>query len=57
MAIAENRVPTDKEAEILRRNGIDSDAVAVKHSDKDTIRFKKLKTGDEIVIHRGDRKW
>ena len=57
MAIAENRVPTDKEAEILRRNGIDSDAVAVKHSDKDTIRFKKLKTGDEIVIHRGDRNW
>lgn len=57
MAIVENRAPTDKEIEILRRNGIDATAVAVKHSDKDTIRFKKLKTGDEIVIHRGYRKW
>lgn len=49
--------PTEREIEILRRNGIDPENLAISHSDDDCIRALRFKTRDEIVIHRGDKQW
>ena len=51
------RTPTEREVEILRRNGIDPENLAISHADDDCIRALCYKTRDEIVIHRGDKKW
>lgn len=51
------RIPTEQEAEILRRNGIDPDNLTIVHSDDDCIRALRFQTRDEIVVHRGDKKW
>ena len=51
------RVPTDREEEILRRNGIDPEGLTVSYADDNCIRLLRLKTRDEIVIHRGDKQW
>lgn len=55
--MANNRVPNDQEREILLRNGIDPDTVAVERRDEDWILLLVYKTRDHITIHRGDRKW
>jgi hypothetical protein len=51
------RVPDTREAEILERNGISPDSVAVYYSSDDCLRVLNYKTRDEIVIHRGDKQW
>ena len=51
------RVPDDRENEILRRNGIDPEGLAVNYADDNCIRVLRFRTRDEIVIHRGDKKW
>ena len=57
MATVDNRTPTQKEMEILKRNGINPEGLAVKRSDKDTIHVLRHNTRDEIIIHRGDKQW
>lgn len=51
------RVPTDQEVEIFRQNGIDPEGLSISYADDDCIRALRHKTRDEIVIHRGDKKW
>lgn len=57
MATVDYRTPTQKEMEILERNGIKPEGLAVKRSDKDTIHLLRHNTRDEIIIHRGDKQW
>lgn len=52
-----NRVPTQEELEIIRRNGIDTEGVAVSYRDEDTIHLLRFKTRDTIIIRRGDKQW
>lgn len=51
------KTPTEREKEIIRRNGIDPEGVAVIHSDDDTIHLLRYTTRDEITINRGDKPW
>ena len=51
------RMPTQEEIEIMRRNGVDPDGVAVTYRDANTIHLLRHKTRDEITIKRGDKKW
>lgn len=51
------RIPTKEEIEIIRRNGIDPDGVAVTYRDARTIQLLMYKTRDQITIRQGDRKW
>lgn len=55
--MGEHRSPTEREIEILRRNGIDPENLAVEYANDDCIRVLRFKTRDEIVIYRGDKKW
>lgn len=57
MAASKFRVPTAEEKEILRRNGIDPEGVAVVLRDEDSIRLIRHKTRDYITIHNGGKKW
>ncbi len=57
MAMADYRVPEGKEIEILRRNGIDPESVAVTHRDERSITLLCYKTRDQISIRQGDKKW
>ena len=57
MATMKFRVPTEKEEEIMRRNGVDPDGTAVIYRDDDTIHIRRHKTGDEITIKKGLRAW
>lgn len=57
MAMSDYRVPDDAEIQILQRNGIDPDGVAVTYRDERTIRLLRYKTRDEITIKMGDKKW
>lgn len=57
MATVDFRPPTQQEAEILRRNGVQPDGLAVKRSDSDVLHVLRHCTRDEIIIHRGDKKW
>lgn len=57
MAAGEFRKPTQQEVEILLRNGIKPEGLAVKRSDGDMIHVLRHCTRDEIIIHRGDKKW
>lgn len=57
MAMSDYRVPDDAEIQILQRNGIDPDGVAVIYRDERTIRLLRYKTRDEITIKMGDKKW
>lgn len=50
-------VPTKEQAEIIRRNGIDPDSVAVNASGKGWLLLLVYKTRDTIRIEQGDRKW
>ena len=51
------RVPTEKEKEIIRRNGIDPEGLAVTYADENSLHLLRHKTRDEITIRRGDKKW
>ena len=57
MAMDKYRMPDKEEEEILRRNGIDPEGVAVTYRDAKTIRLLRYKTRDEITIKQGDKKW
>lgn len=57
MAMSDYRVPDDAEIQIMKRNGIDPDGVAVTYRDERTIRLLRYKTRDEITIKMGDKKW
>lgn len=57
MAAGDFRKPTEKEAEILRKNGIQPEGLAVKRSDENLIHVLRFCTRDEIIIHRGDKTW
>lgn len=57
MAMSKFPVPTEEEAEILRRNGIDPDRVTVMNRSEDTIWLKCYRTGDEITIRQGFKPW
>lgn len=57
MAMDKFRVPTEDEARIIRRNGIDPEAVSVTHRDERSIWLIYHKTRDEIVIRQGERSW
>lgn len=57
MAMSDYRVPTKEEIEIIRRNGIDPDGVAVTGRDAKTIQLLRYSTRDEITIKQGDKKW
>ena len=57
MAMSDYRVPDDAEIQILKRNGIDPDGVAVTYRDERTIRLLRYKTRDEITLKMGDKKW
>ena len=57
MAMTKYRMPTAEEKEILRRNGIDPDGVAVTYRDADTIHLVRHKTRDEITIRQGGKPW
>jgi hypothetical protein len=51
------KIPDDRESEILKRNGIAPESVAIVFSDDDSIRVLNYKTRDEIAIYRGDKQW
>lgn len=55
--MADYRMPDDEEIEILRRNGVDHEGVAVTYRDENTIRLLRYKTRDQITIKMGDKKW
>lgn len=57
MAMQDYRVPTLEEAQIISRNGIDPDSVAVVYRDETTIRMLCYTTRDTITLHQGDKKW
>ena len=51
------KIPDERESEILKRNGINPESVAIVFTDDDSIRMLNYKTRDEIIIHRGDKQW
>ena len=59
MAMDKFRPPDDEERRIIERNGIDLDKVpmAVTYRTEDLIYLKPYKTGDEITIRQGLKKW
>lgn len=57
MATTKFRMPTAEEKEIIRRNGIDPEGVAVMYRDSDTIHLIRHKTRDEITIRQGGKSW
>jgi hypothetical protein len=57
MATDKYRIPTEEEERIIRRNGIDPDAVSVTHREDRSIWLIYHKTRDEIVIRQGERPW
>lgn len=59
MAMDKYRTPTEEERRIIERNGIDLERVpmAVTYRGEDVIYLKAYKTGDEISIRQGCKKW
>ena len=57
MAAAKFRVPTQEECEILRRNGIDPEGLAVRCRSESAIHLVRLNTRDEISLRQGDKPW
>lgn len=53
MATTTYRVPSRREAEFLRRNGIDPEGVMVHHKSSSSIVLLNLKTNDDITIYPG----
>lgn len=51
------RVPTAEEKEILRRNGVDPEGVAVIFRDEKEIMILRHKTRDTISVKRGEKPW
>ncbi len=52
-----NRMPTPRELKIMERNGVDPEGVAVVLSSDDSLVLLKYKTGDNILLHAGDKPW
>ena len=57
MAATKFRVPTPEEIEIIRRNGIDPEGLAVRCRSEHAIHLVRLNTRDEISLHQGDKPW
>lgn len=57
MAATKFRVPTAEEIEILRRNGIDPEGLAVRCRSDHAIHLVRLSTRDEISLYQGDAPW
>lgn len=57
MAMTKFRMPTAEEKEILRRNGIDPEGVAVVYRENNMIVVLRHKTRDEITIRQGGKPW
>lgn len=57
MAAAKFRVPTPEEIEIIRRNGIDPEGLAVRCRSEHAIHLVRLNTRDEISLRQGDKPW
>lgn len=57
MAMTKFRMPTAEEKEILRRNGIDPEGVAVIYRENNMIVVLRHKTRDEITIRQGGKPW
>ena len=51
------RVPTERERQILIRNGIDPDGCVVSFASEDAIYILRHKTGDEISVRQGCKNW
>ena len=51
------RVPTKREAEIMERNGLNTDEFAVCRAGEDYLHLLCYRTRDELILHRGDLKW
>lgn len=52
-----NRTPTEQEKEVIRRNGIDLEGLAVVYADENRLHLLRHETRDEILIYRGDKQW
>lgn len=50
-------VPNERDAAVLRRNGIDPDEVVVVLSNQTVIICRVYRTGDTIRIDQGERRW
>lgn len=60
MAMSEFRVPTPEEKKILTRQGIEIGGpgdIVITHWDSDLIRLRRQKTGVEIWLRAGYKKW
>lgn len=57
MAMDKHRMPTKEETQILLRNGIDPEGVAITFRDEKTIHLIRHKTRDETTLKQGDKKW
>ena len=57
MPAVKYKPPTKEEKEILIRNGVDPEGVAVFFRDEDCIMLLRYKTRDTITIKQGDKKW
>lgn len=51
------KILTEQQKEVLRRNGIDPEGIAVMYADENRIRLLRHETRDEITIDRGDKPW
>ncbi len=51
------RIPTAEEKDIIRRNHIDPEGVAVISRSDDSMVLLVHSTRDTIHLHAGDRKW
>lgn len=51
------RLPNEKEREILRRNGVDPEGVAVIFRDEKEIVILRHKTRDTISVRMGEKPW
>ncbi len=51
------RVPTEEEKEILRRNGIDPEHVAVFYREERRFCLLNHLTRDRITVTQGDKPW
>lgn len=59
MSMDKFRVPDEEERKIIERNGINIQnlPMAVTHRSEDAIHLKVHKTGDEITIRQGYKRW
>lgn len=52
-----HRVPTKREAEIMERNGLNTEEFAVCRAGDGYLHLLCYRTRDELMLHQGDLKW